>query len=79
MLSTYRCPLDNEPKKNLVCFYRVEDEYRPYDLDPCLCTHIVYSYVAVKENFAFIAGKKGELTFLSLSLSLSAQRMRRPT
>lgn len=59
---SYRCSLDEQdlPKKKLVCFYRVEDEYRPYDLDPCLCTHIVYSYVAVKENFAFIAGKKGK-------------------
>ncbi|KAH7637503.1 mite allergen-like protein [Dermatophagoides farinae] len=65
-LQSYRCPLDeNVPKKKLVCFYRVEDEYRPYDLDPCLCTHIVYSYVAVKENFAFIAGKKGDLKYLS--------------
>jgi hypothetical protein len=47
------------PKKKIVCFYRVEDQFRPYDLDPCLCTHVIYSYVAVRENFAFIAGKKG--------------------
>ncbi|OTF77275.1 mite allergen-like protein (Chitinase-like), partial [Euroglyphus maynei] len=60
---SYRCTSnDDVPKKKLVCFYRVEDEYRPYDLDPCLCTHIVYSYVAVKENFAFIAG---DLKYLS--------------
>lgn len=51
-------------KKRLVCYYRVEESFRPYDLDPCLCTHIVYSYVAVKDNFAFIAGKKGKLLFL---------------
>lgn len=47
-------------KRRLVCYYRVEESFRPYDLDPCLCTHIVYSYVAVKDNFAFIAGKKGK-------------------
>ena len=49
-------------KKRLVCYYRVEESFRPYDLDPCLCTHIIYSYVAVKDNFAFIAGKKGKLS-----------------
>lgn len=47
-------------KKRIVCYYRVEENFRPYDLDPCLCTHVVYSYVAIKENLAFIAGKKGE-------------------
>lgn len=51
-------------KKRLVCYYRVEESFRPYDLDPCLCTHIIYSYVAVKDNFAFIAGKKGKLSSL---------------
>ena len=54
-----KCDVQQIPKKNIVCFYRVEDEFRPYDVDPCLCTHLIYSYVAVKENFAFIAGKKG--------------------
>ena len=47
-------------KKRLICYYRVEEAFRPYDLDPCLCTHVIYSYVAIKENFAFIAGKKGK-------------------
>lgn len=57
--SITKCP-PSSGKQRIVCFYRVEDEFRPFDLNPCLCTHIVYSYVAVKENFAFIAGKKGK-------------------
>jgi hypothetical protein len=49
-----------------VCYYRVEENFRPYDLDPCLCTHVVYSYVAIRDNFAFIAGKKGEESIFRL-------------
>lgn len=48
------------PNKRIVCYYRVEENFRPYDLDACLCTHVIYSYVAVKENLSFIAGKKGK-------------------
>lgn len=66
-----KCPSDLMARKRLVCYYRIEDDFRPYDLDPCLCTHIVYSYVAVKENFAFIAGKKGKLP-VSVSHGFSA-------
>lgn len=47
-------------RKRIVCYYRVEQNFRPYDLDPCLCTHVVYSYVAIRDNFAFVAGKKGK-------------------
>ena len=60
VLKSDKCPTDMVTHKRIVCYYRIEDEFRPFDLDPCLCTHIVYSYVAVKENFAFIAGKKGK-------------------
>ena len=62
--SKAKCPTDTTTHKRLVCYYRIEDDFRPYDLDPCLCTHIIYSYVAVKDNFAFIAGKKGKLICL---------------
>ncbi|KAI2796869.1 hypothetical protein BLOT_014566 [Blomia tropicalis] len=65
IVPTGKCSPDQTPNKRIVCYYRIEDEFRPYDLDPCLCTHIIYSFVAVKDNFAFIAGKKGDLKYLS--------------
>lgn len=46
--------------KKVFCFYDIQDDFRPQDLNPCLCTHVVYSYVAVRKNLSFIAGKKGE-------------------
>lgn len=46
--------------KKVFCFYDIQDELRPQDLNACLCTHVVYSYVAVRKNLSFIAGKKGE-------------------
>lgn len=53
-----------ELDKKLFCFYDIQDDFRPQDLNPCLCTHVVYSYVAVRKNLSFIAGKKGELIWL---------------
>lgn len=47
------------PKK-VFCFYDFQDDFRPQDLNPCLCTHVVYSYVAVRKNLSFIAGRKGK-------------------
>ena len=71
--------------KKVFCFYDIQDDFRPQDLNACLCTHVVYSYVAVRKNLSFIAGKKGKSRwgerfrraaqihpFLSLSLSLFA-------
>lgn len=52
-----QAPLDI---KKLFCFYDIQDDFRPQDLNPCLCTHVVYSYVAVRKNLSFIAGKKGK-------------------
>lgn len=51
---------DNPVIKTVFCFYDIQDNFRPQDLNPCLCTHVVYSYVAVRKNLSFIAGKKGE-------------------
>lgn len=52
-----------EATKRVFCFYDIQDDFRPQDLNPCLCTHVVYSYVAVRKNLSFIAGRKGEFTF----------------
>lgn len=46
--------------KKVFCFYDIQDDFRPQDLNPCLCTHVIYSYVAVRRNLSFIAGKKGK-------------------
>lgn len=46
--------------KRIFCFYDIQDELRPQDLNGCLCSHVVYSYVAVRKNLSFIAGKKGK-------------------
>lgn len=46
--------------KKVFCFYDIQDDFRPQDMNPCLCTHVVYSYVAVRKNLSFIAGKKGK-------------------
>lgn len=63
-------PAGAEQVKKVFCFYDIQDDFRPQDLNPCLCTHVVYSYVAVRKNLSFIAGKKGEsLSFLARSLS----------
>lgn len=50
-------------RKKLFCFYDIQDDFRPQDLNPCLCTHVVYSYVAVRKNLSFIAGKKGKFNW----------------
>lgn len=49
-----------EYTKKVFCFYDIQDDFRPQDLNPCLCSHVVYSYVAVRKNLSFIAGKKGK-------------------
>lgn len=48
--------------KKVFCFYDIQDDFRPQDLNPCLCTHVVYSFVAVRKNLSFIAGRKGKLS-----------------
>lgn len=53
------------PGKKVFCFYDIQDDFRPQDLNPCLCTHVVYSYVAVRKNLSFIAGKKGKHSSVS--------------
>lgn len=50
-----------QASKRIFCFYDIQDELRPQDLNGCLCSHVVYSYVAVRKNLSFIAGKKGKL------------------
>lgn len=54
-------PLEHEPKK-IFCFYEIQDDFRPQELNSCLCSHVVYSYVAMRKNLSFIAGKKGKLS-----------------
>lgn len=56
--------------KKVFCFYDIQDDFRPQDLNPCLCTHVVYSYVAVRKNLSFIAGKKGEFGCLLFAFTL---------
>lgn len=52
--------------KKVFCFYDIQDDFRPQDLNPCLCTHVVYSFVAVRKNLSFIAGRKGKLLLMSM-------------
>lgn len=58
----------SEDTKKIFCFYDIQDELRPQELNPCLCSHVVYSYVAMRKNLSFIAGKKGKFAWVRVQI-----------
>ncbi|XP_076330735.1 uncharacterized protein LOC143236346 [Tachypleus tridentatus] len=63
---TVSCDINSQPVKRVICYFNADDDtFKPNFINPCLCTHIVYSYLSVLPNLTLVPETNGNLKTLT--------------